>query len=460
MHSKIHGICSLGLSVNAAPDDYSVSHGCHSIDALSPMLGNQTTIENVQAAILYERSTQTLMYSYNADTRVDPASIVKVMTALIAVESGKLSDMVTVKASVLETVPDNAVSVDLQEGEQISLRDLVYCMMIGSGNDAAAVIAEYVAGDAFVDLMNTRAQEIGCIDTQFTNAHGIYDENQYSTARDLTRIVDVALQNEDFVAIFGTTHHTVTATNKSEPRELLTNNHLMHTDTFDIYFDERVTGGRAGTAGDDTRCMAVTAEKNGLHMISIVLGSESVYDEDNGSVRSYGGFYETKKLLDLGFEGFKTAQILYEGMVLKRIPYNENYISAATNAAFSSVLPANATEKDLRFEYVDTVGEATAQIEKGQVVSTVRVWYGSLCISQADLYALHNVNAEDLNWSRDNVVPSTLPETILTVVLWLFAIAAVVVAIVVILVIVKRKKRKKGVDSREHRYGSNRRRMR
>ena len=127
-------ISSLLLPVCATPaDDLSVSQGCHSIDASVPMLSNQSPIENVQAALLYERTTQTLMYSYNADTRVDPASIVKVMTALIAVENGKLSDVVTVKDSVLETVPSNAVSVDLQDGEQICVLSACFHGFHGRG---------------------------------------------------------------------------------------------------------------------------------------------------------------------------------------------------------------------------------------------------------------------------------------------------------------------------------------
>lgn len=440
--------------------DLSVTQGCHTVDAAVPVLGNQQLIENAQAVILYEQNTQTMMYAWNQDTRVDPASLVKVMTAMMAVESGKLSDIVTVEQSVLDTVSSNAVVVDLVDGEQISLRDLVYCMMVGSGNDAAAVIADYIYPDSFVEKMNERAVQIGCKDTNFTNVHGLYDAAQYSTARDLLRILNTALDSEEFTKIFSTVHYTVTATNKSTPRELVTGNHLMHTETFDIYLDERVTGGRTGTAADDTRCLAVTAQKDDLNYISIILGSESEYNEDDRTVKKYGGFNETRQLLDHGFNGFKPAQVLYDGMVLKQISTNAGNLSVGTNASYYSVLPLDVEYEDLTFEYVQLDSAIEDLIEKGRLVSYVRIWYGGLCIVQADLYAMHGISGAELTWSRDNTIESGVFQTIINVFLILLGIAAGVVVIVLIIVVVRKYVIKTKAQNRIRRYRRGRRRNR
>ena len=135
-------------------------------------------------------------------------------------------------------------------------------MMVGSANDAAAVIAEHIGTSqgAFVGLMNQRAKELGCENTQFMNANGLSHEEQYTTARDLAKITEAALHNEIFVELFSAIKYTVPATNKSEARELVTTNHLMSTETVRNQFDERVTGGKTGALNTTDRSLICTAE--------------------------------------------------------------------------------------------------------------------------------------------------------------------------------------------------------
>ena len=188
-------------------DSASVVSGCHSVDASSTYLGASQIVDNVQAAFVFEVNSDTLMYAHNPDLQVYPASLVKVMTALIAVEQGNLEETIVVDEDTLSTVPYDAVSVELQPGEAISLNELLYCMMTGSANDAAAVIAEHISGtqDAFVQKMNEYAQSLGCTATQFTNVHGLHNEQQYTTVRDLARILSAAVKNEQFCAYFSAT---------------------------------------------------------------------------------------------------------------------------------------------------------------------------------------------------------------------------------------------------------------
>ena len=160
--------------------DASVTNGCNTLDGQRPVLGSDKLVDNTSAAVLYEASTDTLMYADNADAKMSPASLTKILTALIAIEKANLTDAVTVRSQVLATVSQNAVVVDLVADEVLTVEDLLYCMMVGSGNDAAAVLADQVMGSQkkFVDEMNRYAASIGCNNTVFTNVHGLHNEKQ------------------------------------------------------------------------------------------------------------------------------------------------------------------------------------------------------------------------------------------------------------------------------------------
>lgn len=385
------------------PGNIAVQTGSNSIDATIPVLGTQQIVQNADSVFMYEYHTGTLMYAWNADKQVYPSSLVKIMTALIAIEKGTMSSEVTVDQATLGSVPYDAVSVDLQLDETLRLEDLIYCMMVGSANDAAAAIATHIAGnqDAFVQLMNERARELGCLNTNFTNPHGIHDDQQYSTARDLARILCAAMELETFKTIFGVPSYTVAPTNKSGERVLSSRNYMIATDTMQIYYDERVTGGRTGEANDGTRCLAVSAESAGMKLISIVLGSESITDEnDKYTIQVYGGFNETKALLDAGFNGFKSVQILYEDQALKQLPVDSGRykVSVGPQTSASVILPENIDGANLTYEYVNVNQKLKTPITKGQKLSIVRVWNGGICIAQADLFALHSVNNVDQHW--------------------------------------------------------------
>lgn len=372
------------------------SSSSYSTDAQIGILGSEKLIDNADAVFLYETNSDTLMYAWNADSEMIPSSLVKIMTALLAIESGKLSDAVTVKQSVLDTIPKDAVKANLVADEVITLEDLVYCMMVGSANDAAAMIAEHLGGNqqSFVQMMNNRAQEIGCTGTVFTNPHGIQDNIQHTTARDMAKIVDVAVENETFAKIFGTVYHIIDATNKSEERNYLTGNYLISQDDVRIYYDPRVTGGRTGVNNDGKRCLASVSESNGMKLICIVLGSQSTYHEESMAIKAFGGYNETRELLDIGYGGYKTAQVLYEGQVLlqREVLNGSGMVSLGSDVSVSAVLPENVTKELLTYRYTGLDKDLVAPIQKGDQISDVEVWYGGLCVAKADVYAMNTVS--------------------------------------------------------------------
>lgn len=376
-----------------------VTQGCHSIDAQVPMISVSKDITNLYSAFLYDYNTETLIYSVNPDASYDPGSLVKIMTSLIIAEQANLDDKVTVDGSLLDTLPENSYGVDLQPGEIIAMRDLLYCIMVDSANDAAIIAAHHISGsvDAFVDEMNRYASDLGCTNTHFTNVHGLYDASQLTTARDLARILAKAVENKVFMEAFSTVHYSVPATNKSEIRELSSNNFLMNDDELTFYLDYRVTGGRAAIAETGERNLAVTAELDGVELISIVMGSLSVIADDGYSIVTYGSFGETSALLNLGFQGHHSVQLFHENQVLKQfeVPNGDSYLTAGIKEAVKTLLPSGVTYSDLSYRYDDADTQIQAPIQAGERIATVQVWYQDLCLAVTDLYAMHDVKVRE-----------------------------------------------------------------
>ena len=400
-------IVDMSVDANSA-----VESGSFSLDALNPLLGTEKIVKNVRSAIVYEANSQTLMYAWDPDTQMYPASLVKLLTALIAVEKGSLDDVVTVSQEAISSVPHDAVSAKLLPDEKLTLEDLLYCILLGSANDAAAVVAEHISGsqNAFVSEMNRYAQELGCADTTFTNVHGLHDDNQKMTARDCARILDAALKNEAFKTIFVANEYTVKATNLSQER-FLANGNSMKDNSSKLYYDARVIGGRTGVAQDGTRCLASAAENNGMLVITVVMGSESVYQEDGYSAISIGSYKETSQLLDTCLSGYKIAQILRAEQVLRQIPVEgaDNDLLVGPQIAVSTILPEDITITELSFRYADQ--QMILPIQKGQYVSDVQVWHDGKCVAQAQLFALNSlgaVNIDDKSVSDKPAIPVAL----------------------------------------------------
>ena len=192
------------VPVGAAEIDQSVSNSCHSVDAAVALSDSGQLTETAKAAIIYELTSDTMIYGWNPDIRIYPSSMVKLMTALIALEKGNLEDKVVVTKRALSYVAVGSVSAKLVAGEELTLESLLYCLMTASANDAATVIAEHIGGtqDKFIKMMNDRAAELGCTGTNYTNVHGLHDEGMYTTARDICRILDFALEIPKFKEMF------------------------------------------------------------------------------------------------------------------------------------------------------------------------------------------------------------------------------------------------------------------
>lgn len=388
-------LCALRMPAYTAEADSSVVSGSHSVDAERTLGTTEKLTDTSKAVILYERNSGTMVYAWNPDETIYPSSMVKLMTALVAIEQGNLEDTVLVTSRALSYITIGSMALGLKSGEEISFESLLYALMVGSYNDAATVIAEYIAGsqEAFVDMMNAKAVELGCTGTNFSNVHGLHDDNTYTTARDICRILDAALNDAYFRTLFCTAEYQIPATNKSDARTVYTTNHMISTAQDKRYFDSRVTGGRTGATNQAGRCLAITAEGSGMELIGIVMGAQATYEEDGLSLKTFGSFEDMDILLDYAFEKFEFRQVIGAGQALKQYPVTNgaNQVAAVPAQTISTVLPKDLDESELSWEYA-AYGGLTAPVSAGDTVSTVKVWYGDICVAQTNLVAATDVD--------------------------------------------------------------------
>lgn len=242
------------------------------------------------AAIVMETSTNTVLYSKNADQALYPASAVKVMTCLMALENSSLDDQVTMTATGVSGVTDGGANISAQLDEVFTMEQCLYAIMVASANDIALQVAEHISGSVedFVAAMNTRAQELGCTNTVFTNPTGLPDENQHTTAHDMALIIEAAMANDTFRTIAQTTSYTIPATNVSGGDRALTNNFTMINSSSDSYYEPCI-GGKEGYTEASGSTLVCEASKNNMKLVCVVLnGASGVTDDEAIALLNYG----------------------------------------------------------------------------------------------------------------------------------------------------------------------------
>ena len=428
--------------------DASVEYGSRTLDAGKPMAGVEDYKANAKAAMVYDLTADSIVFAQDIDAQLYPASLTKVMTCLLTLEmESDLDKMVTVTKAGLKGMEPGGSNVALKVDEQISVRDLLYCLMVKSGNDAASVLAVHNAGsiEAFVEVMNRRAAELGCTGTHFVNPHGLHDDEHYTTARDLMKILREAMKHPLFEEIFCTKEYTVPATNLSEERALATTNYMIRRNGYPIVTDSRVKGGKTGNTGKAGRCFMALAEKDGMRLLTVVLGTKAVYDTDGYSFIRYGNFEETKGLLDFAYKNYTSMQVLDPTLVNGQFAVRDGSSNAfgTITQGMSASVPAGIGYDALRYEYTLS-GELTAPVRKGQSLGFVRVWYGNICLAQQELLSAADVQVQKQQPDQDPQQTDTALEQwdgILKIVLGLTLVLLVLVVILQVRAAANRRRR-------------------
>lgn len=256
------------------------------------------------AAVVMEDSTDTVVYAKNMDQTLFPGGTVKVMTTLLALENSQLTDQVTMTATGVSGVTDGGANISAQLDEVFTMEQCLYAMMLSSANDIALQVAEHIGGsvDSFVQMMNTRASELGCTNTVFTNPTGLPDENQHTTAHDMALIMKAAIDNESFRTIAGTASYTIPATNVSGGERVLTNNFSMMDSTNAAYY-QYCLGGREGYTEASGSTLVCGAQKNDVTLIAVVLqGASGTTGTEAAGLLNYG--FDNFQMLSLGDTDF------------------------------------------------------------------------------------------------------------------------------------------------------------
>ena len=342
----------------------------------------ETTGGSPRSSILIEAKTGRVLYESNAHEPLPMASTTKIMTALVALENGNLNEMVTAGKNAFG-VPGTSIYLSL--GEELPLIDMLYGLMLASGNDAAVAIAEHIGGDVegFCQMMNERAADIGCENTVFSTPHGLPAENHHTTARDLAMIAREAMQNPVFREIVSTQRASIPWEGRDYDRILNNKNKLLSEYPGAI-------GVKTGYTKAAGRCLVFAAERDGLELIGVVLNCPD-------------WFQQSAALLDRGFENWQMVNLLSEGETVRSIPVKNGTADTVRVVASSDVSgPVRFnTWPDLLLELPDSLD---AGLKKGDVIGTARLTDNGQTLITVPLVAAESVPERSFQYGWQRLV--------------------------------------------------------
>ena len=255
---------------------------------------------SAQSAILIDVKTGAIMFEKNKDEKKFPASTTKIMTALLTLEKCKnLNDKIKMSHNAIYSVEPGSSHIAMNEGETLTVEQALYGLLLASANEVANALAEYVSQDttAFCKLMNSRAKQLGCKNTNFVNPHGFHNENHYTCANDLALIMKEAIKYEKFTQIINTKRYEIPPTEKQpESRILYNTNKMIQSGK---YFNKDVVGGKTGYTDEAGHTLVTYAKKNDIQLICVVMNEQNT-----------DAYTDTTKLLDYGFSNFHDIQLL------------------------------------------------------------------------------------------------------------------------------------------------------
>lgn len=247
-----------------------------------------------ETAIVMDMDTEEILYAKGIDEKRAPASTTKILTAMLAIEKVPFETQITFTDEV-NNIEAGSTHIGIKPGETLTMKDCAYAILLASANEVSSGVAEYIGTTvpAFVDMMNQRAKELGCTNTHFVNANGLYDENHYTTARDLAIIAKAAFQNETFREVVKTPYYIVPKTNITDEERWLNNHHKMILQGSEYY--EGCLGGKTGYTEKAGNTLVTYAERNGRKLVCALLADVNIVAQ----------YTDTKALLDYGFDSFQ-----------------------------------------------------------------------------------------------------------------------------------------------------------
>lgn len=340
---------------------------------------------NSRRYIVYDRISKSMIIGKNEDIKSAMASTTKIMTTIVILEKADLNETVTVSAKAGGT---GGSRLGLKRGDKASVRDLLYGLMLRSGNDAAVALAEHVGGSVkeFAELMNEKAIELGLTNTHFVTPHGLDDANHYTTALELAKLTDYAMDNETFAKIVGTKSTTIYINNQS--RQINNTNELLGV-------LNGVVGVKTGFTNNAGRCLVTETKRNNMDIITIVLGADTKKDRTKDSVNLIEYTFSKYKMYNL------EEQIIKEFNKWKNI--NEKRILIIKGKTSNPKLALGAIEKATipicdndKIEYsINALTEVEAPVEQWNVMGTLTVKLNGEILENIDIVNVNEVQKRD-----------------------------------------------------------------
>ncbi len=387
-------------------------------------------------------NTGTVVYEKNSSEKVPPASLTKIMTYIVVAENVpdlENTEITITQEALADLDPESSVmGLTGYIGESFSVLELLYGLMLPSGNDAALVLADYV-GDGlvenFVDMMNRKAGQLSCTGTHFVNPHGLYDSMHYSTAKDLAVITKYAFEKPYFSDITSISRYKVDGM-----AEILETTNYLIDPTYPQYYYEYAQGVKTGYTDEAGKCLVSVAQNGDYRYLGITLGSPYSYAEDINYA-----MLDSKALYSWAFDNISFVEILPAGDVIKtfgvEFVWGNKAVAGVADGAVTALLPANYDESLVTTE-VDLPPYVSAPIEKGEVFGTITVYYDGELVGKTNVVSAEQIERDETNYLMHRFIGFVVNNII-----WIVIVLAIVI-VFMFMYISSRKRRKR----RQSRY--------
>ena len=362
------------------------------------------------SAILMDADSGLILYNKNMHDQHYPASITKIMTTLLAIENCSLDDVVTFTADEVTNLEYGASNIETQVGEKLTIDQCLYGIMLSSANEVCNGVADHVAGSisSFADMMNARAQELGCKNTHFSNPNGLHSDDHYTSAYDMALIGQAAIQNETFRQVAGSKVYYMDKTNKYGTRTLVNHHNMLYAYSTDKYLYDNCIGGKTGYTSMARSTLVTFAKRDGMTLICVVMQGDSSKVNPGKNI-----YTDTTSLLEYGFSNYEVHALANAGTESDDVTespmfsyydsiFDKNTSPLSTSNSSTLLLPNGADIEDATqsAQFLDTPS-------KDHVIGTVTYTYGQKTVGSTDVY----FNPEALTYSLSDLSDITFTDS-------------------------------------------------
>lgn len=362
-------------------------------DSLTP-----PAVEYAKSALLMDMNSGRLLYGKNIDERRFPASITKIMTGILALEMGNMEEVVSASYEAIKPITLEDSHMGILIGEELTMEQLITGMLVHSANDASNVIAVHLGGslEAFAEIMNAKAAELGMTNTHFANACGIHDDNHYTTARDLAVLSQYAMKNEKFREIVKLPIYKIAPTNKYTRERILVNTNLfLGTSRSVSHYYPPCNGIKTGHTSQSGYCLVSSARYNDTELLAIVLDCKN--ENDNEKAYSY---IDSKSLFTFGFDNYVNQIVATPGDIVSDSKVKEakgdTRVALTVETAVNALVPSNVDKAGEIITNINIPDVLYAPINKGDILGNVTYTYKGTQIGTANLIAINDVQRNEI----------------------------------------------------------------